>query len=506
MLNLLRRIARSSCSVLLLTLCIASIADAASTSRGTLQFSSSSYGVSQTAGRVTVSITRINGSYGAVSVRYATANGTAIAGTNYTAASGKLSWASGDASTKKVTITISPVGFAGTKTFKVSLSSIAGAAYGKPTSTLVSVVGSGSGSGGTGGAGTGPAAKLAAKLGRPSRLLVGLGGQGANDPVSAAISQGLKPDFFDEYLVNAGSGDWTTWNSPAGSYVGIVASKAEQMGAIPMFTLYQMATNGEANMSSLTNSAFMTRYWSNVRLMYQQLAMYGKPAVVNLEPDFWGYAQKAAGSNPKNVAALVKNNADCASLTNDIAGIAGCLVKMARQYAPQAYVGFPPSDWGADGNVASVVAWMNAIGAQNADFIVMQTSDRDAGCFEVNPQPYYCARTGAVWYWDESNTTTPNFKQHLASTNQYHTGIGNLPVIWWQMPMGVPSQVRGGTNFHFRDNREHYFLTHPAELTAVGGLGVVFGAGENNQTTIVTDGGQYQSLSKAYLAAPAPLP
>jgi hypothetical protein len=52
----------------------------------------------------------------------------------------------------------------------------------------------------------------------------------------------------------------------------------------------------------------------------------------------------------------------------------------------------------------------------------------------------------------------------------------------------------------------HYFLTHPSQLTAVGGLGVVFGTGENHQTTIMTDGGQFQSLSGTYLAAPAALP
>jgi hypothetical protein len=57
-----------------------------------------------------------------------------------------------------------------------------------------------------------------------------------------------------------------------------------------------------------------------------------------------------------------------------------------------------------------------------------------------------------------------------------------------------------------RDNRVHYILTHPAELTAVGGLAVVFGTGETHQTSIATDGGQFQSLSGSYLAAPAALP
>ena len=84
--------------------------------------------------------------------------------------------------------------------------------------------------------------------------------------------------------------------------------------------------------------------------------------------------------------------------------------------------------------------------------------------------------------------------------------MGGLPIVWWQTPFGVPSSTPGGTAGHFRDNKVDYFLKHPAELVAVGGLGVVFGAGAENQTTPSTDGGQYQTLSKQYLAKPAPLP
>ncbi len=333
-------------------------------------------------------------------------------------------------------------------------------------------------------------------------MLVGLGG---GQTVSTILSQGLKSDIFDEYLVGAGSGDWTTWNSPAGAYVGVVASEAGQLGAIPMFTLYQMATNGDGNLADLTDSTFMTRYWSNVRLMYQQMAAYGKPVLVNLEPDFWGYAEQQSNQDPTQLAALVTLNSDCASLSNDIVGIAACMVKMARQYAPKAYVGFPPSTWGGN-STAQVVAFMQAIHAQQADFIVMETSDRDAGCFEVNPQPSDCVRSGAPWYWDESNQTTPNFAQHLAMVQQFYNGLDQLPVIWWQTPMGVASSTPGGTPGHYRDDRESYFLTHPSQLTAVGGLAVVFSAGDGNQTTISTDGGQFQMLSGAYFNAPASLP
>ncbi len=343
------------------------------------------------------------------------------------------------------------------------------------------------------------AAQLAAKLGKPARLLVGLGGNGTE--VSTILSQALAPDIYDRYLVGVGAGSWTTWNSPAGAYVGVVASAADSVGAIPMYTLYQMAANGDGVLSGLSNTSFMTSYWANVKLMYQQMAAYNKPVLVNLEPDFWGYVQlQASSGNPANMFAYVNTNSDCSALANNVVGLAGCLIKMARQYAPKAYVGFPPSSWGSYGNITAVVNFMNALGADDADFIVAQTSDRDGGCFEVTPQPSYCVRTGATWYWGDTE-----FNAHFAEVTSWHNGIGGLPVLWWQTPLGVPSSTVGGTAHHYRDNRVQYFLTHPAKLVAAGGVGVVFGSGEVNQTDITSDGGQYQSLSTAYLASPAAL-
>jgi hypothetical protein len=366
-----------------------------------------------------------------------------------------------------------------------------------PADAVVTITGSAAA------AGSGAAAKLAAKLGLPSRFLIGLGAQGATDQVSDIQTLALKVDIFEHYL---GTGDWTAWNSPPCDFVCVVADQAHSVGAIPMYTYYQMANNGDGNISVVNDAAFMATYWSRLKLMFQDIAAFKTPALVNFEPDFWGYTERAApGSDPTQLAAVVNSNPDCATLQNNVAGYAACLIAMARKYAPNAYVGFSPSAWGGD-TTADVVAFMNAVGAQNADFIVEQTLDRDSGCFEKAPQPAYCTRSGSGWYWDESNQTHPNFQDHLAQVAAFHSGIGNLPIIWWQTPEGVPSSSSGGTDSHYRDNRVHYFLTHPAQLTAVGGLGIVFSTGENHQTNVTTDGGQFQSLSGAYMVAPATLP
>jgi len=111
-----------------------------------------------------------------------------------------------------------------------------------------------------------------------------------------------------------------------------------------MFTLYQMAANGDGNLSGLTNPTFMSAYWSNVRLLFQQIKLFGKPVLVNFEPDFWDYTQRAStNSDPSTVTAIVNSNTDCANLPNNVTGVAQCLLLTARTYAPNAYVGFPPA-------------------------------------------------------------------------------------------------------------------------------------------------------------------
>jgi aryl-phospho-beta-D-glucosidase BglC (GH1 family) len=114
-------------------------------SNGTLALATNTYTVAETTGTVSVTVNRSGGSDGAVTVQYATADGTAAAGSNYTAGTGTLSWAASDASAKTVSIPVSSnPAFSGTKTFTLTLSSVAGgAALGTPMAATVSINGSG---------------------------------------------------------------------------------------------------------------------------------------------------------------------------------------------------------------------------------------------------------------------------------------------------------------------------------------------------------------------------
>jgi hypothetical protein len=123
---------------------IATITGDAVAAVGSLQLSATSYGIGQVAGTLSVTVNRTGGSSGAVSVVYATVDGTAVAGTDYTASSGTLSWASGDASSKSFSVAISnATPFSGSKAFIVALSSpTGGATLSTPSSAGVTIAGS----------------------------------------------------------------------------------------------------------------------------------------------------------------------------------------------------------------------------------------------------------------------------------------------------------------------------------------------------------------------------
>jgi hypothetical protein len=363
---------------------------------------------------------------------------------------------------------------------------------------------SGSGTAGTGNAGgtdggtnggTAPVAastSLVARLGKPARMLFGL----SSGDIDQMKSQNIHPDIMDTYLVGIGGGSWLTWNSPDGAYLTYTAQANQAYGAIPMFTLYQM----KGDLSGINDASFMNQYWGQTRLMYQRIADLRGPVLINLEPDFWGFlASQAPGRDATRVPAVVSNQPECASLPNTAAGLGQCLVQMGRQIAPKALVGFPPAFW--SGTAAEIGAQMRAVGADKADFIVAQTSDRDAGCWEAESPPDECTGRSGTFYWDASNKTSPNFHDSQKQISDYRAALGNgLPILWWQTPMGVPSDTPGGTDQHYRDNRVDYMLRNAQEYGDIHSFAIVFSRGGSHQTSIATDGGQFARLSGQYLA------
>jgi YD repeat-containing protein len=108
---------------------------------GSIQFTASTASVAENGTSITITASRSGGSFGAIGASYATANGTAVAGSDYTAASGTLSWTNGETANKTFSVTIADDSLHEvSETFTATLSApTGGGSIGSPASITVSI-------------------------------------------------------------------------------------------------------------------------------------------------------------------------------------------------------------------------------------------------------------------------------------------------------------------------------------------------------------------------------
>jgi M6 family metalloprotease-like protein len=109
---------------------------------GSLQFSAASYSVNEAGENAAIAITRTGGSYGAISAAVTTSNGTATAGSDYTATTWIVSFADGDTASKTVSI---PIGndtfFESDETVNLTLTNPSGgASLGSPDAAVLTII------------------------------------------------------------------------------------------------------------------------------------------------------------------------------------------------------------------------------------------------------------------------------------------------------------------------------------------------------------------------------
>ena len=109
---------------------------------GDVTMSASIYSVAASAGSVTLTVRRNGGTHGALSVSYKTVAETALAGKQFTAEAGTLTWADGDAANKTFRIPIlNTTPSTSTKYFAVRLTAGTGTIVGSPSNAIVDIVG-----------------------------------------------------------------------------------------------------------------------------------------------------------------------------------------------------------------------------------------------------------------------------------------------------------------------------------------------------------------------------
>lgn len=309
------------------------------------------------------------------------------------------------------------------------------------------------------------------------------------------------PAYYSASLCQAA---WTSWwgcwggNTTApGSYVtwwnAHVAQATYQGGPRPQkmfFTWYSLrdlgdlagSGDGPGEVVAINRVDLLTRYLNDYRFFLQKIG--NAHDMIDLEPDFWGYVRSLG--NPHQVAAQVSsaNPADCGSQENSAAGLVRCLIAMARKYAPNTAVGMHLSCWDWQTNTKGCARDYVNLGAQNADFLVGDVSDRDAGWYA---QPVH---GGYDNFWtDQKAAAALSFYKTMTET------VGK-PLVLWQIPVG--NMAQNNTLNHYKDDKVDWFFAHMNQVAGAHVAALLFGAGQQEQTSIESDGGNLIRKTIAY--------
>ncbi|PYC87892.1 lectin [Streptomyces tateyamensis] len=299
---------------------------------------------------------------------------------------------------------------------------------------------------------------------------------------------------------DAWTGWWGCWNGSTtapGTYVTWRDAKAAQetYQGKPrpqkfLWTWYSLRDLGDAagqgdgpgEVKAINRADLLTRYLNDYRFFLQKIGT--SHDMIDLEPDFWGYVRSLG--DPHQVAAQVKaaNPTDCGSQENSAAGLAQCLISMGHKYAPNAAVGMHLSCFDWQQNTPQCVKDYASLGAQNADFLATDVSDRDAGWYA---QP---AHGGLDKFWnDQSAAAQMGFYKTMAES------VGK-PVVLWQIPVG--NMAQNNTLNHYKDDKVDWFFAHMDQVANAHIAGLMFGPGQQEQTSAETDGGNLINKTTAY--------
>jgi hypothetical protein len=290
---------------------------------------------------------------------------------------------------------------------------------------------------------------------------------------------------------------WGCWTSPPGGFVPwreAVAAKATYKGSPnpqkqfwTWFQLHQlgdMAGQGDTTgaVGAVNRLDLLTLYMNDYRFFLQKI---GKSHdMIHIEPDFWGFARSQGNLHQLPAQVSGANPTDCGSQEDSVAGLARCLIAMAHKYAPNAGVGLHLTCWDWQGNMQECVKDYADLGAKDADFLVADVSDRDAGWY-AKP-----ANGGSNAFWTD--------QQAAANLEWYKTMAESVgkPVVLWQIPLG--NMAQNNTVNHYQDDKVDWFFAHMDQLANAHVAALLFGPGHGEQTTVETDGGNLIRKTIAY--------
>lgn len=311
-------------------------------------------------------------------------------------------------------------------------------------------------------------------------------------------SNGTAWDFRYQYLAGGAGTGWSTWNTPAGEFATYYMNDSGNNGYIPSFVYYNMLqSNGPSggnesgtDLAHLGSTSTMSAYYGDWALLMQKIGAYGKPVLVIVEPDLWGFIEQAAqamgSTSAASISASVASSGYPAaqSYPNTAQGYAWALLHIRDLYAHNAILALHASPWGTGTDIASNTSSSvdaAAIGSQTAQFLSTEGiagNPSGVSTFDLisNDIADHDSGQSGIW-WDRNNVTFPNFSRYLQYANALSNGTGRR-VVMWQVPVGNQYfDTENNSAGHTQDNKAEYIIGHTADFANAGVIGVLFGPG-----------------------------
>jgi hypothetical protein len=317
-------------------------------------------------------------------------------------------------------------------------------------------------------------------------------------------NSGVPWDYVYQYITYG----WESWG---GSFVSRFVNQAWDKGFIPMVTVYLMlgvppdcGEGGACYAQKLQNATTVQNYLASLQRAAQE-ASGSQPVIFNLEPDFYGFMQQLSNSSSRPIGVAPDDPSSYpvalnkAGYANNLSGFGRYLVDLVHATAPNALVAPMASTWATNGDPQFVTAdeaaamaqrtaaFIDAMGGAQADLLVIEWSDRDAG-------------SGLRPWWDDSDMETPRPTRAMLWANTLSLAAGKR-LFLWQMPVG--NMALENVCDRYQDNRAAYAFNHPRDLFEAGVVGVLFGGGAACMTQVWTDGGFVASQGAIAYAVPA---
>lgn len=356
----------------------------------------------------------------------------------------------------------------------------------------------------------GSAAKGPIPAGLPARVMVGLFEDNGSTWMK---NSGVRWDARYRYLVKGWVNNWG-WGAYDGSFALSYFRESDAQGFVPAVQYYQIfgeAGGGESAMlQKLQNAATMRSYFGDYKLLMQRAKDFGKPTLVLLEGDGFGFLQQQTSSNPNAPAAIASSGLpELAGLPNTVAGFGLAFLQLRKAVgASNVALGVHISAWASGKDIASysvtdalgpevdkVYAFLAPFGlaanvtGQTFDVLVGDPLDRDAD--------FYRLTLGTDRWWDASDTASISSR----SFNRYAEWLRLWNVkaqkrwVLWQIPLGNSSSKNvpnnGGPSEGYKDNRPEYFFgsgtAHITKFADAGVIALLFGAGTAGQSWYQND-------------------